>query len=142
MVPDKHYSRVPRVHWGLHSLDHQPPRGQPKQCSFSGCCSIGGALRTRYFTYPDWYGITDSFAAEFQGSIGIVIPEIIELLKDNDSHVRAAGVAALLKIVEQGMQHVWIYIVSLTHCSRVSRVHWDRHSSDCCPAQGQRQQCS
>ncbi|KAJ7455977.1 hypothetical protein B0H11DRAFT_2322162 [Mycena galericulata] len=42
-----------------------------------------------------------SIAAEFLGSIRTSIPHIVDLLKDNDSDVREAGAAALLKLSEQ-----------------------------------------
>jgi hypothetical protein len=44
-----------------------------------------------------------SIAAEFRESIGIFIPQIVNLLKDNDCDVRAAGAEALLKVSDQGM---------------------------------------
>jgi HEAT repeat protein len=42
-------------------------------------------------------------AAEFRGSIGTSIPQIIDLLKDDNWDVRSASVAALSKFSEHGM---------------------------------------
>jgi hypothetical protein len=64
-----------------------------------------------------------NIAVEFQGSIGTYIPQIINLLQDNESFVRMEAVAALLKLWEQGMLHISPGIVSDKYCSRVSRVH-------------------
>jgi HEAT repeat protein len=42
-------------------------------------------------------------AAEFQEPVRIFIPQIADLLKDNQSHVRAAAAKALSKLSEQGI---------------------------------------
>jgi HEAT repeat protein len=44
-----------------------------------------------------------SIAAEFQESIGIFIPQIVNLLKDEKWKVRAAGAEVLSQLSEQGM---------------------------------------
>jgi hypothetical protein len=44
-----------------------------------------------------------SIAAELRESVGIVIPQIINLLKDNNWTVRVADVEALLRLSEQGV---------------------------------------
>jgi hypothetical protein len=44
-----------------------------------------------------------SIAAEFRGSIGTSIPQIVDMLKDSDSFVRGTGAEALSKLSEQGM---------------------------------------
>jgi hypothetical protein len=44
-----------------------------------------------------------SIAAEFRGLIATSIPQIINLLKDDDQSVRDAAVGALSKLSEHGM---------------------------------------
>jgi HEAT repeat protein len=44
-----------------------------------------------------------SIAAEFRGLIATSIPQIINLLKDDDRSVRDAAVGALSKLSEHGM---------------------------------------
>jgi HEAT repeat protein len=44
-----------------------------------------------------------SIAAEFRGSIGTFVPQIVDLLQDDDWDVCKAGVEALSKLSEQGM---------------------------------------
>jgi hypothetical protein len=44
-----------------------------------------------------------SIAAELRRFIGTSIPQIIDLLKDNDTQVRSVSVEVLLKLSEQGM---------------------------------------
>jgi hypothetical protein len=44
-----------------------------------------------------------SIAAEFRQSIATSIPQIIDLLKDDDSEVCYASVNVLLKLSEHGM---------------------------------------
>jgi hypothetical protein len=48
-----------------------------------------------------------SIAAEFRESMGIFIPQIVNLLKDDDWDVRAAGAEALSKLSELGMYFIW-----------------------------------
>jgi HEAT repeat protein len=43
-----------------------------------------------------------SIAAAFQESIGLAVPQVIALLRDNDCNVRRAGANALGKFSEQG----------------------------------------
>jgi hypothetical protein len=42
-------------------------------------------------------------SAEFRGFIETSIPQIIDLLKDNDEDVRSTSVEVLSKLSEQGM---------------------------------------
>jgi hypothetical protein len=46
-------------------------------------------------------------AAEFQESIGNLIPRTINLLKEDGWDVRAAGAEALSKLSELGMPRIW-----------------------------------
>jgi hypothetical protein len=48
-----------------------------------------------------------SIAAESRGSIGIFIPQIVDLLKNKELHLRRASAEALLKLSEQGMHFIW-----------------------------------
>jgi hypothetical protein len=50
------------------------------------------------------YGMASraSIGTEYRGSVGTSIPQIIDLLKDNESDVRMVG-AEMLKLSEQGM---------------------------------------
>jgi HEAT repeat protein len=54
--------------------------------------------------YYIWSGIASltSIAAEFRGSIGTSIPQIVDLLKDSDGFVRGAGAKALSQLSKQG----------------------------------------
>jgi hypothetical protein len=52
-------------------------------------------------SHPGWCLTTA--AAEFQGSIGTSIPQIVDLLMHKNSDIRRAGVGALAKLSEQGM---------------------------------------
>ena len=67
------------------------------------CGDVVQALGARHVTV--WLGmlVLISITAEFQGTIGTTIPQIIDLLKHNDSHARAGGAQALSKLSEQGV---------------------------------------
>jgi hypothetical protein len=44
-----------------------------------------------------------SIAAEFRGSIGTFIPQIIDLLQHNDWYTRVVGAKAVAELSEHGM---------------------------------------
>jgi hypothetical protein len=48
-----------------------------------------------------------SIPAEHRGSIGIFIPQIVDLLKDISWDVRRAGAEVLLKLSGQSMYFIW-----------------------------------
>jgi HEAT repeat protein len=90
-----------------------------------------------------------SIAAELRGPIGASIPQIIDLLNDTKGYVRASAAEALSKLSEQGMQHIWAGVASLTSItndhSSVSRRDNDvrrtcsmaRYPLGCIPSKGQ-----
>ena len=56
--------------------------------------------------WPGMVSLT-SIAAEFRRFIATSIPQLTDLLDDNNSDVRVEGVKVLSKLSEQGMELIW-----------------------------------
>jgi hypothetical protein len=90
-----------------------------------------GTSRNKVYTMSVIMASLTSIAGFFRGFLATSIPQIIDLLKDNDKDVCSESVDVLLNLSKQGKTYLLHHGTADKHCSRVPRVHWDLHPSDC-----------